>query len=74
MELPESDLEQRRIAFYERNGFCLNDYSYIQPPMTEYTHAIPLKIMSAPEKISEKEFRAIRSELYRYVYHYTYTE
>lgn len=31
VELPEGELEKRRISFYERNGFCYNPYPYTQP-------------------------------------------
>ena len=31
VELPEGELEKRRISFYERNGFCYNSYPYTQP-------------------------------------------
>ena len=70
VELPEDSLKKRRIGFYERNGFTFNEYPYIQPPMGEDRHEIPLRIMSAPEPLSEDEFQSVRTELYESVYHY----
>ena len=68
VELPDNELAKRRIGFYERNGFFLNDYDYIQPPMSEGRNEIPLMIMTRQRKISESEFEYIRSMLYKKVY------
>lgn len=68
VEPPADELTKRRVAFYERNGFCLNDYFYMQPAMDEDTKPIPLKIMSYPKELSRNEFEAVREELYRSVY------
>ena len=73
-ELPEDSLKKRRIGFYERHGFTFNEYPYIQPPMGEDRHEIPLRIMSAPEPLSEDEFQSVRTELYESVYHYVCEE
>ena len=50
VELPTGELEARRIAFYERNGFVMNPFEYMQPAMGEDRHAIPLRIMSYPKR------------------------
>ena len=71
VEPPADELTKRRVAFYERNGFCLNDYFYMQPAMAENTKPIPLKIMSYPNKLSMIDFEAVREKLYRSVYRQT---
>ena len=38
------------------------------------SHEIPLRIMSAPEPLSEDEFQSVRTELYESVYHYVCEE
>ena len=68
VELPTNELSARRIAFYERNGFFLNDYPYVQPPLSKGRNYIPLKIMSTGRKLDESEFEHIKSTLYKYVY------
>ena len=68
VEPPETDIAKRRIGFYEREGFYLNPYPYIQPPMTKETKAIPLMIMSWPEKIDQGAFQSYRRLIYRHVY------
>lgn len=68
VEPPETNIAARRIRFYERNGFSLNDYFYLQPPISAGRHAIPLKIMSTGGKISQTEFESVKKTLYAEVY------
>lgn len=68
VELPEDELSARRISFYERLGFRLNEYSYVQPPLREGGDPLPLKIMSYPQLLTEQEFLACRAILYSEVY------
>lgn len=69
VEPPEDSLTCRRIAFYQRNGFFLNDYPYMQPPIAEGRNAIPLMIMTYGSTVSEAEFETIKRVLYTRVYH-----
>ena len=69
VELPEGEIEKRRIGFYERNGFCFNPYSYIQPSIALGRNPIPLRIMTYQRKITENEYQKIKNLLYRRVYH-----
>ena len=68
VELPTGELEARRIAFYERNGFVMNPFEYMQPAMGEDRHAIPLRIMSYPKQLVADEFETMRDVLYCHVY------
>lgn len=68
VELPEDELSARRISFYERLGFCLNEYSYVQPPLREGLEPLPLRIMSYPRQLAEQEFLACKAILYSKVY------
>ncbi len=65
VEPPETEIAKRRIGFYKRNGFCLNDYDYVQLPYGEDRKPVPLKIMSYPRVISENEFERIKDTIYR---------
>lgn len=67
-ELPDSELAQRRIGFYQRNGFCQNPYPYIQPALAADQHPIPLCIMTFPAPISQQEFVNLQDTLYQKVY------
>ncbi len=68
-ELPETDIAKRRIAFYKRNGFFLNSYPYMQPPMSEGKQEVPLAVMTSKEHIAKDRFEKIRAVLYQKVYH-----
>lgn len=68
VELPEDEMKRRRIGFYERNGFYLNEYDYVQPAFSKEKNPVPLKIMTTGSKVSEEEFRCIKNLLYTEVY------
>jgi ribosomal protein S18 acetylase RimI-like enzyme len=54
-EPPKADMQKRRIAFYERNGFCQNPQKYIQPSYRRNGHGIELVLMSFPSKLCNFE-------------------
>ena len=66
VEPPISELAQRRVVFYKRCGFHLNDFYYIQPALQN--KEIELKIMSYPKSLNINEFIIIKDKLYKYVY------
>lgn len=68
-EPPSDDVTQRRIAFYERHGFVLNPYPYVQPSISAGRSPIPLRIMTHGRPVGEEEYEALRETLYRRVYH-----
>ena len=68
VELPETEMARRRIGFYQRNGFVLNPYPYVQPPISAGRNPLPLAIMSAPRAIDQKEFDEFHRLVYTRVY------
>ncbi|WP_236570637.1 GNAT family N-acetyltransferase [Paenibacillus sp. An7] len=68
VEDPKSDLQRRRVRFYERLGFRLGEYKYVQPPLREEIPGLPLRIMSYPEKLTASQFEQVKDVLYREVY------
>ncbi len=68
VELPENEMAARRLNFYLRNGFKLNNFPYLLPPMQEGCKPLPMHILSYPEKLSENEFKNVRDMLYKIVY------
>ncbi len=68
VELPDNDLARRRIGFYERNGFHLNEYDYTQPAMSEGRNEIPLLLMTSGNGLDEEAFCHMRDLLYQKVY------
>ncbi len=54
-EAPETEQQIKRIRFYERLGFKINPYDYEQPSY-HGGDGVPLKILSFPQLIDQKEF------------------
>lgn len=67
-EVPENEISERRIAFYERNRFFLNQYPYVQPAYSDEKKPVPLYIMTTDGHISEGQFEKIKEMLYSKVY------
>ncbi|WP_099204150.1 GNAT family N-acetyltransferase [Scatolibacter rhodanostii] len=74
VELPETELAKRRIAFYRRHGFYLNEYTYFQPALQENCEKIPLYLMSHRLSLDEEAFISIRDQLYQEVYHVIFND
>lgn len=55
VELPTSTINQRRINFYERQGFILNQHYYEVPPVKNGQAPLQLLLMSYPNKLSLKD-------------------
>ncbi|WP_246853498.1 GNAT family N-acetyltransferase [Rufibacter aurantiacus] len=68
VETPHSEIAQRRIRFYERLGFRLNDFEYRQPPYVARMPWVPLLLMSYPSLLASAEIEKVKVQLYRYVY------
>ena len=66
-EAPESEQQIKRIEFYSRSGFKINSFDYIQPSY-HGGEGVPLKILSFPEMLSQKEFDNFISLTRKYVY------
>lgn len=68
VESYDTPAAKRRINFYERLGFVLNDISYIQPPERKDDPPVPLTIMSHPDPIPKNKRRQITSQIFQQVY------
>jgi len=68
VEPPEDELTSRRIGFYQRNGFFLNHYPYMQPSISKGKNTIPLLIMTSGKPASEEEFESYKKVIYKEVY------
>lgn len=68
VEPPQNEIQNRRIGFYERNGFLLSSFGYIQPPLRENCEDVPLLLMHTGKSLSEFEFTHIKKDIFRTVY------
>lgn len=55
VELPNSTINQRRIKFYKRIGFKLNQHYYEVPPLIEGQKSLQLLLMSYPTFLTTKD-------------------
>ena len=65
-ELPTSDIAKRRLGFYSRHGYLINDINYIQPPYSKEKSAVPMHLLSYPCKIDNP--KRIVEVLHKLVY------
>ncbi len=68
VERPENEIAIKRINFYEKLGFKLNKFNYIQPSYGKNKKPVPMFLMSYPRKIDNSEFYSMRKQLYIVVY------
>ncbi|MBR8536878.1 GNAT family N-acetyltransferase [Carboxylicivirga sediminis] len=68
VEPPVSDMNRRRIGFYERLGFQLNHYPYQQLPLRRNGKSVELLLMSSPGSITESELAAFKEQFQKYCY------
>ncbi|MEG1858979.1 MAG: GNAT family N-acetyltransferase [Christensenellaceae bacterium] len=68
VELDTCELCARRINFYKRYGFALNEYAYVQPAMQDGQNPLPLHVMSYPFPLSRQEFDVVDTLLKSRVY------
>lgn len=66
-EAPETEQQIKRIKFYERLGFKVNDFMYEQPSY-HGGEGVPLKILSFPDLLTQKEFDLFFKETRKTVY------
>lgn len=68
VEPAKNTAQKRRIEFYERNGFTLSSFGYIQPPLRKGCEDVALQIMHTGDSLTKTEFECIREKLFRIVY------
>ena len=65
-EPPDTELSARRIGFYGRAGYSINDFPYIQPPYRASDTGIPLLLLSYPHALIDID--NVIKEIYTQVY------
>ena len=54
-ELPCTDISKRRLMFYNRHGFVINEFKYIQPAYHQELKPVEMKLLSYPTKVNNKD-------------------
>ncbi len=68
IEPPKTLDQKKRITFYQKQGFHLNTFQFIQPAYSKNKRPVSLLLMSYPKKLSRREFNKIKKTIYRQVY------
>lgn len=66
-ELPTNEIAERRIQFYQRNGFIVNPQPYIQPAYRPQGETLEMSILST-KQLDDNQFEKVKTTLYRHVY------
>lgn len=67
-EVPTDEISQRRINFYQRQGFVLHDIPYLQPPYREGGSWFPLRLMTYGNINMNEQYNTIKRKIYHHVY------
>ena len=67
-EEPSDDITYRRIKFYQRQGFTLQNVPYQQPPYRSEDKWFPMKLMSIHERDFLSQYETIKSKIYKEAY------
>ena len=68
VEMPDNEMAQRRIGFYQRQGFALWNYPYLQPPYRQGDDFLPMYLMVYGNLQCEKDVEQVKDCIYREVY------
>ena len=68
VELPETEVAAKRIRFYERVGYVINEFKYYQPSYHKDTNLIPMHLMSFGSKLSKEDFDNFTAKIKNIVY------
>ena len=68
VEMPVDEMSKRRIGFYERQGFILDNHIYHQPPYREGGEWLEMRLMIYGSVNLETSFEEVKDCLHTYVY------
>jgi ribosomal protein S18 acetylase RimI-like enzyme len=68
VERPTDEISRRRVRFYERQGFVLNAFDYVQPPYQPDKLPVPMRLMSVPALTDQAAFDRLSALIKERVY------
>ena len=68
VEPPSTEIAYRRIKFYERMGFHLNQFDYVQPALQVGQKPLLMKNMTYPNPVEEVLFHYYKKMVFETVY------
>jgi ribosomal protein S18 acetylase RimI-like enzyme len=70
VEHPTIEINKRRIDFYRRAGFVLNEHAYKHPPYKKGGEYVSLMLMTYPEAIAEKDVKRFCEEYHPVIHRF----
>lgn len=70
VEMPTDEMSRRRIGFYERLGFVLDNHYYRQPPYRSNGEWLEMKLMTYGDLNLSHTFEQIKTDIYTHVYRF----
>ena len=58
VEPATTDIQKKRLRFYDKLGFKMNAYDYIQPAIQKSTNPVALKVLSFPSQLNIENYNA----------------
>ena len=71
VETPDNEMAIRRIGFYQRQGFVVDQTTYMQPPYRKEDEWFELKLMTTNPTFLATHFEEVKRAIYQNVYHVT---
>ena len=68
VEIPVEEMSKRRIGFYERLGYVLDNHVYYQPPYRLGEEFLEMRLMTYGNIDLQDAFEEVKSCIHRYVY------
>lgn len=68
VEPEQTEINLKRISFYEKLSFKINPFPYAQPSFRDGEPPIPLHLMSYPKKLTQEQFTKSVKLIYKTVY------
>lgn len=68
VEIPAEEMSKRRIGFYERLGYVLDDHVYYQPPYRRGEEFLEMRLMTYGDINLQQSFEEVKNCIYRDVY------
>lgn len=68
VEIPHTEIQQKRINFYQKIGFHLNTYPYTQPPYQPGFPPIPMHVMTYPKAFNKSQINHFVEQYHPLIY------
>lgn len=68
VEMPVDEMSCRRVGFYERLGYVLDNHTYYQPPYRKGEEWLEMRLMTQGEIDLEQSFEKVKHHIHKNVY------